>query len=152
PSALDVMPALLQPIAYRALSKKPEFRYATAKEMLADLESAKLQMTSRGAATQEEGATLSQAISARDLKQIAERASTPRWLTATPGKFSSRKLLYGGMVVAILAMAALLVPQVRDRLASLLVAGSKNHIAVFPFDNIGNNPANEAVADGLMDS
>src|SRR5215469_2012294 len=102
PSALDAIPTLLQPIALRALSKKPEFRYATAKEMLADLEAAKLQITSQPGASLEEGATLSRAISAHHLAQVAEHASTPRWPTATPGKISSRKLIYGGIVVAIL--------------------------------------------------
>jgi len=152
PAALDVMPALLQPIAYRALSKKPEFRYATAKKMLVDLESAKLQITSRSAERLQEGATLSETIPARDLKQIAERASTPRWPTAAPRKAASRKLLYAGIFVAVVALASLLVPQVRERLAGFLVGGSENHIAVLPFDNIGNDPANEAVAEGLMDS
>jgi serine/threonine-protein kinase len=30
--------------------------------------------------------------------------------------------------------------------------GGEKHVAVLPFDNIGNDPANEAVAEGLMDS
>lgn len=152
PAALDAMPALLQPIALRALSKKPEFRYATAKEMLADLESATLEMTSRPTASPEEMATLSKAISAHDLKGLAERASTPRWPTAAPQKVSSRKPLYASLAIVAVAVASLLVPQVRERLANLLTASSENHIAVLPFENIGNDAANEAVAEGLMDS
>src|SRR6267142_3553583 len=37
PAALDVVPKAVSPIAYRALSKKPERRYAGANEMLRDL-------------------------------------------------------------------------------------------------------------------
>lgn len=152
PAAVDFIPPLFQPIALRALSKKPEFRYATAKEMLADLEAAKLQISSRTAIAAEEGATLTSATPARDLKEFVERASTPRWPTAAQQGTRSRKPLYAGLAIAVLAVGSLLLPQVRERLANLLATGGENHIAVLPFDNIGNDPASEAVAEGLMDS
>jgi eukaryotic-like serine/threonine-protein kinase len=60
------------------------------------------------------------------------------------------------LIAAFLLLAALslLVPSVRQRAASLLsrTGGTENHIAVLPFDNIGNDPASEAVSEGLMDS
>src|SRR5438094_387948 len=44
-------------------------------------------------------------------------------------------------------------PAVRQRAASILSSnGGEKHVAVLSFDNIGNDPANEAVAEGLMDS
>ena len=46
----------------------------------------------------------------------------------------------------------LAVPFARQRLFGSLFASGENHIAVLPFDNIGNNPANEPLAEGLMDS
>ena len=56
----------------------------------------------------------------------------------------------------LLAAVSLLIPSVRQRAAALLsrraAAGGEKHIAVLPFDNIGNNPANEALSEGLMDS
>ena len=152
PAALDVLSPVLQPIAYRALSKKPEHRYPNAKEMLGDLEMARLQIIAAPSGTAQEAATLTSAVSARELKEFAEHASTPRWQTATPQKPTSRRGLYVFFVGVLLAVASLLVPQVRERLAGLLTASRENHIAVLPFDNIGNDPANEAVAQGLMDS
>src|SRR5712692_238530 len=95
PGALDVIPPLLQPITYRALSKKPEHRYASAKEMLADLEAARLQITTAPPGTVQDAATLTNAVSARELKAAAERASTPRWHTASPKK--SRAPVYATM-------------------------------------------------------
>jgi eukaryotic-like serine/threonine-protein kinase len=42
---------------------------------------------------------------------------------------------------------------VRQRVAAVLSgSGGEKHVAVLPFDNIGNDPANEAVAEGLLDS
>ena len=152
PASLSTLPALLQPVAYRALSKKPEFRYPTGKEMLADLETAKLEIANRPAAAMEEGATLSKVVFSSYLKEFVERASTPRWSTAPLKKISTRKGIYAGLAVVLMAVAGLLVPQVRQWLANLLAPGGENHIAVLPFDNIGNDPTNDLVAQGLMDS
>ena len=49
-------------------------------------------------------------------------------------------------------VALLLIPAVRSRLGGNLLAPSAEHIAVLPFDNIGNDPANEPLAQGLTDS
>ena len=43
------------------------------------------------------------------------------------------------------------VPAIRDRMTGLF-ARPVDHIAVLPFENVGNDPANEAVSAGLMDS
>src|SRR5260370_315754 len=152
PAALDVIPPLLQPIAYRALSKKPEHRYSNAKEMLADLEAARLQITSEPTCTLQDAATLTNAISARELKEAAERASTPRWQTASQKK--SRALVYATIGVAggaILIAGLLLITPLRERAVALFHSGGESHIAVLPFDNIGKDPANEAAAAGVMD-
>lgn len=42
-------------------------------------------------------------------------------------------------------------PPVRDRLTAWF-GRAEDHIAVLPFENVGNDPANEAVSAGLMDS
>jgi len=153
PAALDAVPPLLQPIAYRALSKKPEHRYSDAKEMLADLEAARLQIKTAPAGTPQDAATLTNAVSARELEQAAERASTPRWQTASQQK--SRAPVYatvGLLGGAILVSGLLLITPLRERAAALLHSGGESHIAVLPFDNIGNDPSNEVLAAGLMDS
>ena len=58
----------------------------------------------------------------------------------------------GGAIVALVVLALLLVPAVRSRLGGNLLAPSAEHIAVLPFDNIGNDPSNEPLAQGLTDS
>jgi serine/threonine-protein kinase len=153
PAALDAVPPLLQPIAYRALSKDVAHRYASGQEILADLTAARAQLTSSNAAgsiSSTDAATLTNAISSRELKQFAERASSPRWQTAQPKK--SRLPIYALLAAAILLTAALLIPEVRGRLGGFLSSTTEKHIAVLPFDNIGGDPANEPVAEGLMES
>src|ERR1043166_5251391 len=81
PAAIDALPALLQPIALRALAKDPAHRYANAKEILTDLESARAQFSSSGIALDEPTLTQGQQSEAMKaaLKEIASHASTPRW-------------------------------------------------------------------------
>jgi len=173
PAAIDALPALLQPIALRGLAKDQGHRYPNAKEMLTDLESARAQFTSSGIALDEPTLTQgpqSEAMKAA-LKEIASHASTPRWQAGTAASQAvaaasqsgatlsdakkSRVAVYffAALAVVVLAASSLLLPSVRQRAAAVLsgTAGAK-HVAVLPFDNIGNDPANEAVAEGLMDS
>jgi len=168
PAAIDALPALLQPIALRGLAKDQAHRYPNAKEILTDLESARAQFTWSGIALDEPTLTSgpqSEAMKAA-LKEIATHASTPRWqassaasqaaATAAAAASSKRKVapyLVAALVLVVLAAGSLLFPSVRQRAAAVLsgTAGAK-HVAVLPFDNISNNPANEAVAEGLMDS
>src|SRR5260370_21247003 len=67
PAALDVVPKAVHPIAYRALSKKPQGRYTGAEEMLRDLETALAEITSSPAPAEEP--TLTRSANARELKQ-----------------------------------------------------------------------------------
>jgi eukaryotic-like serine/threonine-protein kinase len=152
PGALEAMPRVLRAIAYRALSKEPEHRYPSAKEMLADLQSARQQITDVPDGAPENAVTQTTTISSRELKEVAERASTPRWQTTAPQKPTSKRILYVVLSLFLLAAISLLIPDVRERLAALLTSSNERHIAVLPFDNIGNDPANEAVAQGLMES
>jgi serine/threonine protein kinase len=67
PAALDVLPTVIQPIAYRALSKKPEGRYPGAEELLRDLEAALAEITSSPVAAEEP--TLTRSINPRELRE-----------------------------------------------------------------------------------
>jgi tetratricopeptide (TPR) repeat protein len=170
PAAIDALPALLQPIALRALAKDPAHRYANAKEILTDLESARAQFSSSGIALDEPTLTQGQQSEAMKaaLKEIASHASTPRWqagstasqaaaaantAAATAAKRSVAPYFFAALALLVLAASSLLFPSVRQRAAAMLsgTAGAK-HVAVLPFDNIGNDLANQAVAEGLMDS
>lgn len=150
PAGLEGIPAFVQPIAYRALSKDAKHRYGNGKEMQTDLDAARVQLSASGRLAAPDQATLTSNISVRELKEYAERASTPRWSVAQAKK--SKRWLYIAGAAVLLAAASLLLPAVRGRLAALLNASNEKHIAVLPFDNIGNDPANEPVAEGLMDS
>src|ERR1700730_10950138 len=89
PAALDVLPTAVQPIAYRALSKRPEGRYPGAEEMLRDLEAARAVILSSPARAEEP--TLTHPIGVRELKQYVQNASTPSWTVGQPG--TTRRLL-----------------------------------------------------------
>jgi eukaryotic-like serine/threonine-protein kinase len=169
PAAIDALPGLLQPIALRGLAKDQAHRYPNAKEILTDLESARAQFTSSGIALDEPTLTegsQSEAMKAV-LKEIATHASTPRWqassaasqaaaAAAAASASSKRKgasYLFAALALVILAAGSLLFPAVRQRAAAVLSGtADAKHVAVLPFDNIGNDPTNQAVAEGLMDS
>src|SRR5215467_3339494 len=84
PAGIDVAHPALQPILYRALSKKPESRYFNAQEMLRALESARTAIASKPKLAEEP--TQTHPIPAKELKQYAENASSPRWAAATPNR------------------------------------------------------------------
>jgi serine/threonine-protein kinase len=163
PAAIDVLPALLQPIALHGLAKEVAHRYPDAKEMLADLESARAQFTTSGIRPDEP--TLTRAEPSDALKDVISHASTPRWQAGTaaaqaavasavqPKSRRAAPYFFAALAAIVLAAGSLLIPPVRQRAAALLSGSeAEKHVAVLPFDNIGNDPANEAVAEGLMDS
>ncbi|HKW32105.1 MAG TPA: protein kinase [Candidatus Acidoferrum sp.] len=147
PAAVDVTPTILQPILYRALSKKPETRYSNAEEMLHALEAARAQITSTPASPEE--ATVA-SINTTDLKRYANNASSPRWAGGTPKK--TQRLWMGSLGIVVAALAVFFLPSVRERFVGLAYAGSEKHIAVLPFANKGSDPEYQPVAEGLMDS
>jgi serine/threonine protein kinase/tetratricopeptide (TPR) repeat protein len=148
PAALDAIPLAVQPVAYRALSKKPANRYPSADEMLRDLEAALAEITSSPAPGEEP--TVTQSVGARELKAYMVNASTPSWTASNPKTI--RRLLIASVGVVLAAIGVSFLPPVRERFAGLAYAGSEKHIAVLPFANVGNDPEYEPVAKGLMDS
>ena len=159
PAAIEALPALLQPIALHGLAKDAARRYPDAKEMLIDLQSARTQIMSSGIALDEP--TLTQTAPSAALKDVISHASTPRWQASSSSLSAGNKrkqrraapYLFAGLAVLVLVAGSLLFSPVRQRAAAVLSgSGGERHVAVLPFDNIGNDPANEAVAEGLMDS
>jgi len=159
PAAIEVLPALLQPIALHGLAKDVAHRYPDAKDLLIDLQSARAQIASSGIALDEP--TLTQTAPSAALKDVISHASTPRWQASSsslspankPKERRAAPYLFAGLAVVVLAAGSLLFSPVRQRAAAMLSgSGGEKHVAVLPFDNIGNDPANEAVAEGLMDS
>jgi Serine/threonine protein kinase len=148
PGALDLVPAPLSPILYRALSKKSEHRYANASEMLADLQSARAEILALPARLAEHSHT--HAVTPREFKHFVHNASTPTWTTR--GSNFTRWLAFTSLAIILIAATAFLLPPSRERLAGLAYASSEKHIAVLPFTNSSNDLDYRLVAEGLMDS
>ena len=146
PAGVDMTPPAVQPILYRALSKRPETRYSNAEEILHALE-ARAEIRSSPVSPEE---TTLASVSTTDLKRYAENASSPRWAGGTPKK--TRRLWVGSLGIGAAAMVVFFLPSVRERFAGLAYAGSEKHIAVLPFANTGGDPEYQPVAEGLMDS
>ena len=154
PGGIDHVAPGLQPIAYRALSKEPEHRYPSGKEMQAELQAARAVISGPGAATIHDSGRM-RTPSASELKWVAERASKPRWAGPEAGAGKSKKSwITAGVLLAALVLAgvALQSERVRMAISRLFASGAQQHIAVLPFENVGGDATNEAVAQGLMDS
>jgi serine/threonine protein kinase/tetratricopeptide (TPR) repeat protein len=149
----DEVPLDLLRVIYRALSKEPATRYQSCRELVAELKDfhSQLDSASTSAPTGSKPSSRPSSLSAAQLRQQIEQASRPLWGTTEPPSHKSIRWL-AGAAVAVLALAVLsFLPPVRDRLTTWF-ARPEDHIAVLPFENVGNDPANEAVSAGLMDS
>ena len=146
PRGIEEIPELLRPIIYRALAKKPHHRYQRCADIQPDLESAKKQIESST-----EVIDLSAPTRSRSADGFRKYAS------ATPAEalvYGLRKralitLLATALIVVLFISAFLLSNRFR---ATFGMPGRPNHIAVLPFENIGNDPANEPLVEGLMDT
>ena len=149
----DNLPLDLLRVIYRALSKDPATRYQSCREMVAELKDFRSQLDSAStpAPTGSKPSSRPSSLTAAELRKQIEQASRPVWgTTKQPAHKSIRWLV--GAALAVMALAVLsFLPPVRDRLTTWF-ARPEDHIAVLPFENVGNDPANEALSAGLMDS
>ncbi len=151
PPPVEGMDPALASIVCRALAKDRTHRYNDCRELLADLEACK------PAFDMAPSAPLARNLKAstRDLRRAMEHASSSRVLTS-PVQRARRWAVELLAALLLLAALSLLVPSVRRAAADFLsgapAAGAEKHIAVLPFDNIGDNPQNEAISEGLQDS
>ncbi len=154
PRPMDRVPIELQQIVYRALSKDPTHRYQTCAELRADLEKIRDTLAARSAVDLS-APTVS--IKSAQMQKYLSHASESAWVPASTVKQQTKRswLIAGGISAGVLALAAIAVlafPSLRNRLSRGLFAPSEDHVAVLPFDNYGNDPANEPLTEGLMDS
>jgi serine/threonine protein kinase/tetratricopeptide (TPR) repeat protein len=156
PPPMDEIPIDLLRVMYRALSKEPATRYQSCREMVADLKEVRTHLDPTATAPQTGGRSSSQTAKglssglASELRKHIEQASRPTWGSTVEVPRRNRWL--PAVAVAAVVLAGLsFVPPVRERLAGWL-GRQEEHIAVLPFENVGNDPANEAVSAGLMDS
>jgi len=152
PAAPASAPPELQKIIYRALSKDPAGRYADCGEMAEDLETFRSTIISAAAMQPVDGSAPTATLRPGEVQKYLERASASAWAgAAAPPKKISRWWL-SLAALPLLALLAFAVPSVRSRINGALFGTTERHIAVLPFDNIGNNPGNAPLAEGLMDS
>ncbi len=151
PPPVEGMDPALASIVCRALAKDRTHRYNDCKEFIAELEACKPAFESAPSAPSSRNLK----ASTRDLRKALEHASSSRVLT-TPVTRARRWAVELLAAILILAALSLLVPSVRHGAADLLSGkgsgGGEKHIAVLPFDNIGNDSSNEAISEGLQDS
>ena len=157
PKGLEAVHPALQPILYRTLAKDPEKRYGSCRELLSDLDAAVKEIpedAASGEVTQKlPGSMLGGRTNAQTKKLIAE-ASRTSWAPAKRQKAWMTNWLLGVLVLLLaIGLAVGFVTPLREKLIAMLTgAPREKHVAVLPFDNIGSNPENAALADGLMES
>jgi Flp pilus assembly protein TadD/TolB-like protein len=62
------------------------------------------------------------------------------------------RIVVGLFCLALAAASLLLNPSIRERVQGILFSSREKHIAVLPFDVVGDDPETVALGDGLMDS
>jgi eukaryotic-like serine/threonine-protein kinase len=145
----ESVPLELRRIIYRALSKEPATRYQSSGEILLELQAFRTQLDA-GTKTPG-GVPKSSTRSSEDFRRTVEQASSSLLLPTVSAKRNSPKWRLAGGATVLLLAALSFVPAARDRIAGLF-SHRQEHVAVLPLENVGNDPANEAVSEGLMES
>lgn len=149
PQGTEQIPAPLQPIVYHALAKDPDNRYQRCADILPDLESAKSEVDSSV-----NEIDLSAPTRSMDPERFRNYVSAATGPAAKHG--SRRRTLipwFVALIVAVLLITGIFFGKsLREYLHNKFFAEPQKHIAVLPFDNIGNDPANQPLAEGLMDT
>ncbi|HXW99892.1 MAG TPA: protein kinase, partial [Candidatus Acidoferrales bacterium] len=149
PPPVEGLDPALAAIVCRALAKDRVHRYNDCREMLADIEACKPVFDAHPTAPVPRDSR----SSALNLRKALGHASSTRPL-ATPMDRAWRWAVELIAAILVVIVLTLLIPSARQRVATLLSrgGGEEKHIAVLPFDNIGHDPANEEISEGLMDS
>ena len=153
PKGLGGVHPALQPILYRALAKDPQKRYGSCAELLKDLDAAAKQVPEDQQAAEVTGKLQPGRANVHTRRLMAE-ASRSSWGPEAKRSSPLTNWLLGALVVLLaLGLALGFITPLREKVIALATgAPSEKHVAVLPFDNIGSNPENAALADGLMDS
>ena len=125
------VPAPLAAIASKCLRKRPDERYQRAADLIADLRSVRRALTS---------ATVSTLPGAAPISSVRRRLRPAITLPV------------GAAMVALLLLAV--VPAARNAVRAVLnvqAVPDQQHMAVLPFTNVGDDPANRAFCDGLTE-
>ena len=156
PKGLDAVHTALQPVLYKALAKDPGKRYGSCGELLADLDKAVKQIPEDAAGaevTQKLPGSMVGARTNAHTKRLIAEASRTAWGTEKQRSPVTNWLLAALVVLLAIGLSLGFIAPLRERVIALVTgAPNEKHVAVLPFDNIGSNPENAALADGLMES
>jgi len=158
PQGIDTLHPALQPVLYRALSKDANSRFASCKEFLTALERGSKELPvdeeiDPDATVKLPGAVIQKSRETAEIRRAREEASRSAFRPAERRRKWVMPLLATILAAASLFAVVWFVPPLHGRVAALMgVAPEQKHIAVLPFDNIGSNPENQVLIDGLMDS
>jgi serine/threonine-protein kinase len=155
PKGIDEVHPALQPLLYRAMAKDPEKRYGSCEEFLADLDAAENHVPpdeADAAVTQKLPPAGRNARTNAHTRRLIAEASKTAWGAKKNAPITP--WLLGALALLLLVALTLgLIKPVREKVIALVTgAPMEKHVAVLPFDNIGSNPENAALADGLMES
>jgi serine/threonine protein kinase/tetratricopeptide (TPR) repeat protein len=150
PYPLAELPLELQAIIYRALSKNADKRYQDCSEMLADLEAFRSSLSARPGSHRESSKGRNAAKSA-DIRKYVEQASISAWQKPERRRRPWLAWALAG-AGAVAAGGLFFFPALRERLQIAQVGAGERHVAVLPFNNVGNNPEDAALVEGLLDS
>jgi eukaryotic-like serine/threonine-protein kinase len=130
------VPREVEALISKALEKDLTLRYQHASDMRAELQRLKRDSESGHRSAASSGTVAVTVTSATQAATPVSRLN--RWLA-------------GAGVAAVVAVVLSFMPAVRGRVAGWF-EDQEEHIAVLPFENMGNDPANEEVSVGLMDN
>ena len=151
PKAMEGIPIDLQQIVYRALSKDPAHRYQSCAEFRTDLENARNLLVPDVAI---DPSAPTSSFKSGHFQRYISCASQSALSPGTRRRTRAWNWL-AGVTAAILVLAGLgllAFPSLREQLSRTLFGPGEQHIAVLPFDNVGSDPVNAPLAEGLMDS
>lgn len=143
PEIPEDLPVDVRRILYHALAKEPDARYQNCGELLADLKDVRQELDPAETPVSHRHASATQ----RELRHHLEQAS--RHIHGGPS--TSQRWFFVVAVFVVFVAAVSFLPPVRERLARWS-GPQETHLAVLPFENIGNDPAMEPESQGLMDS
>lgn len=140
PELPEALPVELRRIVYCALSKDAATRYASSQDIGRDLEAFREQFAA--------GDKPAPARTSAQLKETMDRASLPMLATASAPRRGRRWIPLAVCGLAAALLAVLTFSSVRNR----FFGNREEHVAVLPLENVGNNPANETLSEGLIES
>jgi tetratricopeptide (TPR) repeat protein len=157
PKGLEAVHPALQPILYRALAKDPEKRYGSCHELLRELDAAAKQIPEDVAGenvTQKVPPSMLGGRTNAQTKRLIAEASRGAWGPVKNERSPMTNWLLAALILLLaIGLALGFITPLREKVVALLTGAPKErHVAVLPFDNIGSNPENAALADGLMES